>query len=577
VTSVNRPFWLPGGVRAALHCELSVATHEGVVMVPPFGWEDLSSYRVRREWAQSLARQGHPTIRLDLPGSGESSDPVDGPMIEAWSSAVRDAARTLRAQTGCARVAAIGLGLGGVTAFAAATSSDVDDVVTWSTATRGRSAVRQLRAFAGMSDPGELDAADAQRIWVAGYSLPLAALTELESIDLSVVASKIGRPGLRALLIGRDGAAPDAAVVSALAATGADVTAMTGSGYDALVEHPQTSTPAKAVFAAVSEWLAAAGERPGPRPAPHEPPAQALEVAPGITERFIDLATPFGAFAAVVTEPVETCRHDLTVVLFNAAATRRIGPNGMWVRAARRAAALGATVVRWDLPGVGDSDGPAGWTVDSAAFYQQKVIDQVRTSLDAIAAEGLPDRFLLAGLCSGAFWSFEVAQDDPRVRGALLLNPLAMSWDAGATSAIHARELAKLLQPDTWRRIVRGEVGAHRAKAVLRTGVQFVTHAPAARRARRRVEPASGRVDPVVAALDRARDNGALVKIVWGREQPLYADLVAKGVTAQSLRWPNLDIELLGGPLGINTSFAPPALQREVLRILDETVGALLE
>ena len=44
-------------------------------------------------------------------------------------------------------------------------------------------------------------------------------------------------------------------------------------------------------------------------------------------------------------------------MLLNSGAVRRIGPQRMWVEAARRWAALGVPTLRFDVVGVGDSDG----------------------------------------------------------------------------------------------------------------------------------------------------------------------------------------------------------------------------
>lgn len=578
---MGRSFWLTGGVRACLHADPTSPIGTGVVLVPPFGWEDLSSYRVRREWAESLSRKGHPTMRLDLPGTGESAAPGVGSLLDAWRAAVVDAAATLRIAAGCARVAAIGLGLGGFPAFLAGGSASVDDVALWAVPTRGRVGVRALRAFAGLSDPGELDADDAERLWVAGYSLPLTALTELDAIDLADSDSLALRPGHRVLVIGRDGADADARLVAALHASGVAVTALTGSGYAAAVAHPQTAVTAKAVASAVLQWLDAGGE-PVAAPVYRWTPAVRASLDHGVSERFVDLQTPLGDFAAVVTEPAEAAAPvDLTMVLFNAAATRRIGPNGLWVQAAENAAARGVTVVRWDLPGVGDSEGSADWTADNAAFYEADVIAQVRAALESIVDLRLPGRLLLVGLCSGAYWSFVVAQDDKRVVGSLLLNPVALHWDAAAASVVHGRELARLFQPATWRRILTGQVSGRRARAVLRTAVHFVAQAPAAWESRRERSRSTGvrsvgEMDPIARSLDRLAASDQRVTIVFGREQPLYAELLGKGYVGDMRRWPNLDIQLLGGPPGVNTSFAPPSLQREVLLAVDDAVSASL-
>jgi alpha-beta hydrolase superfamily lysophospholipase len=45
----------------------------GVVIVPPFGWEDVCCYRPLRELAEMLAAQGIAVLRYDLPGTGDST------------------------------------------------------------------------------------------------------------------------------------------------------------------------------------------------------------------------------------------------------------------------------------------------------------------------------------------------------------------------------------------------------------------------------------------------------------------------------------------------------------------------
>ena len=45
----------------------------GVLIVPSFGWEDVCSYRPLRFLARTLADEGIPAMRFDLPGTGDSS------------------------------------------------------------------------------------------------------------------------------------------------------------------------------------------------------------------------------------------------------------------------------------------------------------------------------------------------------------------------------------------------------------------------------------------------------------------------------------------------------------------------
>src|SRR4051812_25415884 len=91
-----------------------------VLLLAPFGNADACSYRPRRDWAQRLASAGHPTLRLDLPGTGDSpGGPRDPRRVAAWTAGAADAARWLAATTG-RRPTLVGIGLGGFVGWLAA-------------------------------------------------------------------------------------------------------------------------------------------------------------------------------------------------------------------------------------------------------------------------------------------------------------------------------------------------------------------------------------------------------------------------------------------------------------------------
>ena len=133
-----------------------------MLLCPPFGWEDFCSYRSRKDWAESLAADGYPALRIDLPATGDSGgDPEQPGRMAAWTTAVADAAAWLRGSTGATRIAAIGIGLGGLLACAAlADGVAIDDIVLWAVPRRGRTLLRELRAFARLNAT-EVDAEDA--------------------------------------------------------------------------------------------------------------------------------------------------------------------------------------------------------------------------------------------------------------------------------------------------------------------------------------------------------------------------------------------------------------------------------
>ena len=102
----------------------------------------------------------------------------------------------------------------------------------------------------------------------------------------------------------------------------------------------------------------------------------------------------------------------------------------------------------------------------------------MREVLDALAAAGLPGRFLVGGLCSGAYWSFHTALADDRVASALLLNPRVLYWDDALEGARGLRWLRRNgLRPQAWGRVLRGEirvdvrrVAGSAVRALLRRG-----------------------------------------------------------------------------------------------------------
>ncbi|HYC06685.1 MAG TPA: alpha/beta fold hydrolase, partial [Candidatus Binatia bacterium] len=124
----------------------------GVLICPPWGWDEVTSYRARRAWADRLAAAGHVALRIDFPGSGDSAGtPADPDLVSSWRDAAATAARWLRDRAGCERVAVLGLGMGGlIAALAVDQAALADDLILWGTPTTGRSFMREARAFGSL-------------------------------------------------------------------------------------------------------------------------------------------------------------------------------------------------------------------------------------------------------------------------------------------------------------------------------------------------------------------------------------------------------------------------------------------
>lgn len=567
-----------------LHPAAGEQREVAVLLCPPFGWEDFCSYRSRKDWAESLAADGYPALRIDLPATGDSGGEPEQPgRMAAWTTAIADAAAWLRDSTGATRIAAIGIGLGGLLACAAlADGVAIDDIVLWAVPRRGRTLLRELRAFARLNAT-EVDAEDAiarpavpeppplpdGSLEVGGFMLTGETVEALEALDLTKL--RIPGEGRRALMLERDGIEVDRRLREHLEAAGMQVTVAPGPGYGQMMAHPQQARPPRGEFATVSAWLAEAPSG-GLSPAPAGGEAlETVELTHGehvIRETPLAIERPCGRLWGVLCEPVSEPRSDFTAILLNAGALRRIGPGRMWVEIARDWAARGVPVLRIDLEGLGDSDGDSSPYTDTGALYTLSLVDHVIAAMDELVQRGLPARFLLSGLCAGAYWSFHAALRDPRVIAVFALNPRALIWDESLDEERDARKIGGVVKGSSWRQVLRGEVSPARMRAI--TGAALVApfrarKAAAIRRARRR---------ELNDALTRMRQTGKRLLLVFGGKEPLHEELEREGRLSQLEEWPNMQLELLPGN---DHSFRPIRSQQYVHAVLERALDRELE
>ncbi len=555
-----------------------------VVLCPPFGWGEVCSYRSRRVWAQSLAAAGHPTIRLSFPSTGDSGGgPRDPGRLEAWTEAIARAADWLRAFSGVARTAAIGIELGGLIAYrAAATGACIDDLVLWGTPARARSLVRQLRAFSGIEiseffkdlEPppplpeGELEA--------GGFLLSAETMRELERLDLSELGLP-DCPGRRVLLLDRDGIPVDGRLRQRLERDGASVIVASGRGYAQMSSHPQTARPPLEVIDLVTRWLASASA-PDSEPRSRGPDeARILQQRMRLSglgeievvETPFVLEQPFGRLVGILAAPVEPREPGICAVLLNAGAIRRIGPNRMWVEAARRWAARGVPTLRLDVEGIGDADGDATPYAEDASLYVPELIPQVLAALDALEERGIGNRFVLTGLCAGAYWSFQAALRDPRVIAALMVNPRALVWDP---ALLPARDFRALLRgPGSWAKLPRLASVAR----VRRLALWLLRAAP--RRLARMLRAgwlAQQDENDVDRALDRLIDSGKRAMLLFACDERLRDELIRSGRMSRLEQAPAVTLEYVQVR---DHTLRPSWAQRQAHAALDRALERELE
>ena len=171
---------------------------------------------------------------------------------------------------------------------------------------------------------------------------------------------------------------------------------------------------------------------------------------------------------AVLHEPAVPLSPRVGINLLNPGLKSRVAPNRLNVLLARRLCELGYHVLRFDPPGIGDSDGelaeellPELWQkVQRGAF-----VEATRLANDAFAAECRLDEIVGIGNCGGAITALLEARTDRRIRRLILIDlPVTLrDTDLGNQKQIRgARHGGKVLRgylrrmrdPSAWLRLL---------------------------------------------------------------------------------------------------------------------------
>lgn len=193
------------------------------------------------------------------------------------------------------------------------------------------------------------------------------------------------------------------------------------------------------------------------------------------TERAITFAcqdsTLLGILAAPSMGQPET---NTAVVVVVGGPQYRAGAHRQFVQLARALAAAGHSVLRFDVRGMGDSQGqPAGF---------EGVSEDIAAAISALQAHAPQARGVaLFGLCDGASAALLYMHDtrDTRVGAMCLLNPWVRTQATLARTHVRHYYLQRLGNRDFWRKLLAGGVGK-------RALTEF---ADAVRRSRRMSQP----------------------------------------------------------------------------------------
>ncbi|MDP2307741.1 MAG: alpha/beta fold hydrolase [Pseudomonadota bacterium] len=492
-----------------------------ILILPPMGYEDTCAYRPLRVLADALARAGHVVMRIDWPGLGDSArDDGDPALVDRCREAVAAAAASLRAR-GFTRVAAVGVRAGGLIALA---SDALDELVLWATPPRGKGYLREERAFHKMAahaygdPPAGRPPLPEGAVEAGGFVYNPRTVAALEGLVAAELAAQLAttRRVRRVLLIERDGTAPLSAFTDALAGAGAEVSVSSASGLGSLLENPYEAALDPSVEAAVLGWFSLGAGVIVPLTTARK---DTIVLDSGVRERPWVHRGGAGELSGIVCEPAGGAPAGAAWTLFfNAGGIRRAGPCRLWTTAARSLAAAGHPSLRFDVRGVGDSDGSSIPHRDLEEMYSESSIEDALAAYDALRARGA-GAIDVVGLCSGAFLGVQVAVRRP-VRRALLFNGLAFVWnDDARASGVTAHIRGSLLNARRWRRLLTGRIDAVAlARAVV--SKSRITLGEAASRLRGEPPP-----DEVAALLRAVARSGTDLHLVSSEGDPSIAYL----------------------------------------------------
>ncbi|HXI57272.1 MAG TPA: alpha/beta fold hydrolase [Polyangia bacterium] len=503
----GQPCWF-GGAEAPLFgwyhpaaaTETVAARDLAVVICPPFGYEAVCAHRGLRALAETLCGAGLPVLRFDYHGTGDSSgDDRQPERVKAWLASVAAAIDEAKKKSGRSAVALIGLRLGALLAgTAAAARNDVRALVLWATCPSGKAFLREMKMLRLTGD-GELPTARTAEALgrapddeeAAGFLLSVSTMEALKALSL---LSLDRRPAQAAYLLQRDDLPDDSRLTKRLRDLGVETREEKLPGYLALMQDPHRSLRPASALAAIATWLvehsqpAAAGVAPEPAPAGAESSVAALipvvdhqgQGGAAVREEAITFVAGGLRLSGVLCEPqpghpvggngVPARRR--AVVMLNAGAIRRIGPNRLYVQMARAWARRGLTSLRVDLSGLGDSAGedPVG-----SRLYSMISVPEAQAAVRFLRESRAFETVTVLGLCSGAFVAFHAALVDGTIDSTVLINPQLFFWKEGTSLDVARRTSYQASQHyrqsvfrrESWAKLLRGDVDVPRVARLL--------------------------------------------------------------------------------------------------------------
>lgn len=453
----------------------------GILVCNPLGYDALCLHRTQRSIATAAASRGMPALRFDYDGKGDSAGTDSDPeRLGAWIHSVQLAVSELQQLTGVSRVCVFGVRMGATLALLAARESPaITAVIAVNPVSDGRRYLRELRAMAVTSSQVMADdPADPSGIQdFSGLVMTRATRDAISAIKLDGDETR-GAPA-RLLLVERTDLPANDALARRLEAQGCDVQRKAFAGYGDMLRSAHESV---VPHDDIRQWLDWVSHAPASGPAPRIPNSYcsscriAWQAADGVTlleETVLRLDPPSRIFGVLTRPAARSANPGRVLLLLNSGAIHHIGPHRIYVRAARECAARGVAVLRFDLPGLGDSPVLAGH--EDNATYPDDAVQMIRPVLDYLRREVGVSEVDCAGICSGAYHALKLAAAGEPLRQVTVINPLTFFWKPHLPlSPPEFQDVANMqryrrkgLSREAWIRLLKGEVHVGKIIGVL--------------------------------------------------------------------------------------------------------------
>lgn len=183
------------------------------VFCHPFAEEKLWAHRVSVHFARDIARLGHPVLRFDCSGSGDSDGDFSDSTLASACDDIEAAIEELKTLTGAAQVGLLGLRLGAsLAARVAERRNDVERLVAWAPIIDGAAYLQellrinlttQLAVYREVREDRETLARRLQEgglVNVDGYEIKRALGDQLRELTLAGPPSRFEGPAFFALI-----------------------------------------------------------------------------------------------------------------------------------------------------------------------------------------------------------------------------------------------------------------------------------------------------------------------------------------------------------------------------------------